>query len=290
MGRGGGGARKGLGKGKGKALGGKAPGQLGTAAIADRPARALTLEQALSLQEEMLDAFADKAFQKRLRKVEELHGKAHEGTTEAHKELFLEVHSTLLPSYGYPGTSAGVREMLAAASRHNGNEEFWRNRARLNRLLGLEPPSARQGVGEEPEDAADPADRPCEAPETAGALPGRAAGRAGAAAQKPAGRVRVTARHATDGDTLQVMVPETASFQTVKEAISKKVGRGEFLTKGRLVGQDDDGTFFPQKDDGRIGDLREVLVLGYGLQPHEDEEAKAWRHELAQRQRAAADR
>lgn len=102
----------------------------------------LTLESALSLQQDLRSGFDTPTFQRKLEALQRKHPKRGAAFTSARSELFLEVQSSVLPKYGYGGTHEGVVDMLAAAARWNDNEQFRKNRDSLNRLLGLDEDGA----------------------------------------------------------------------------------------------------------------------------------------------------
>jgi len=78
----------------------------------------LTRERALSLQEELLEAFGRDDFQERLRQLQVRHSPTPGGATltgefrKARQMLALEVQAKILPKYGFQPTLEGVNEML----------------------------------------------------------------------------------------------------------------------------------------------------------------------------------
>lgn len=109
----------------------------------------LTLEVVLSLQRELYAAFSDDEFQESLAEIEARHGRAYEGHTSEHTELFLTVQDKILPKYGFGRGQIGVLRMLRSVSCFNGNPIFQRNRLELNRLIGLAPEVSEEQPDEE---------------------------------------------------------------------------------------------------------------------------------------------
>mmetsp|Transcript_27943 Transcript_27943/g.79016 ORF Transcript_27943/g.79016 Transcript_27943/m.79016 type:complete len:284 (-) Transcript_27943:74-925(-) len=221
----------------------------------------LTLAQGLLLQKELYDAFVDDDFQDQLEEVEATHGKACRNHTPEHTRLFLAVQDGILPKYGFARGQKGVIQMLRAGAELNGDAQYARNRATLNQLLGL---------------AEDAEDR-----EESGDGSGGQAAEHHQACSQAAGAdgVEILVRHLIDGTELRVSVPRAATFYDVREAISRKVGRGEILTRGHLM-RKDDGAFADCGDDEPVGGVRQVLVLKASLRVHDDEEASAHRQDL----------
>jgi len=101
----------------------------------------------------------------------------------------------------------------------------------------------------------------------------------------PVEDVEVVAREAVGDLEVRVVVPSDATFQDLKQAISKHVGNREVLQNGHLVCSQD-GLFKPHKPKAVIGNVREVLVLAASLAMHDDHAARAWRRELEEQGRA----
>eukprot|EP00930_Biecheleria_cincta_P087779 TRINITY_DN77010_c0_g1_i1.p1 TRINITY_DN77010_c0_g1~~TRINITY_DN77010_c0_g1_i1.p1 ORF type:complete len:192 (+),score=56.17 TRINITY_DN77010_c0_g1_i1:18-593(+) len=104
----------------------------------------LTLEEVLELQADLFDGFSDESFQKALKELEAIHGKAYKKYTDEHTRLFLTVQNKILPKYGFELGQAGVLQMLAIGARYNSNEEVRGNRALLNELIGMAPPLSEE--------------------------------------------------------------------------------------------------------------------------------------------------
>jgi hypothetical protein len=77
--------------------------------------------------------------------------------------------------------------------------------------------------------------------------------------------VEIVAKHALEDVELKVRVPVDASFRDVKNAIAKKVGCDDVLTKGRLL-RKLTGTYSAYQDKCKVGNVRQVLVLGVGAE------------------------
>jgi hypothetical protein len=74
----------------------------------------------------------------------------------------------------------------------------------------------------------------------------------------------MVARHAVENVELRLVLPNSATFLKVKEAIAKQVGSDDIFVKGRIVRKK--GVVYSSfKDHDTIGDVREVLVLGVDL-------------------------
>eukprot|EP00420_Gonyaulax_spinifera_P026224 CAMPEP_0197902488 /NCGR_PEP_ID=MMETSP1439-20131203/53576_1 /TAXON_ID=66791 /ORGANISM="Gonyaulax spinifera, Strain CCMP409" /LENGTH=286 /DNA_ID=CAMNT_0043523517 /DNA_START=59 /DNA_END=919 /DNA_ORIENTATION=+ len=98
----------------------------------------LTLEQALSLQEELREGFSDPEFQRRLKDLKEAGGwEPNELVDEERSRLFLTVQSFVLPKYGFEPNRKGVIDMLEAGAQFKNNEQYKANRDKLNSLLGF---------------------------------------------------------------------------------------------------------------------------------------------------------
>lgn len=77
--------------------------------------------------------------------------------------------------------------------------------------------------------------------------------------------IEIVARHALEDVELKVKVSSDASFRDVKKAIATKVGSDEILAKGRLL-KKQKGGYFAHQDKAKVGNVREVLVLGADLE------------------------
>lgn len=97
----------------------------------------LTLQQALSMQRELLHQFSQDDFMDRLQDLEETHKMGSPKFIGARNKLFLEVQGPIIARYGFEASHKGVSQMLVAAARHNGHQDYRRNVDRLNCLLGI---------------------------------------------------------------------------------------------------------------------------------------------------------
>merc|ERR1712113_687166 len=100
------------------------------------------------------------------------------------------------PKYGFEGSQSGVIEMLHAAASFNENEEYSRNRDRLNQLLGFEASANDRtenetSVSKQPESVQKNDD------------------------------IEIVARHVFEDVELKLKLPKIATFHDVKKAISK---------------------------------------------------------------------
>lgn len=96
-----------------------------------------TLDRALSLQEDLLEGFAQPEFQ---RALDDIAAEFPEGKgfkfQKKRNELILAVQSQVLPKYGFEGGPGGVHRMMKAFDQHPTQEVGW-NANEINRLLRL---------------------------------------------------------------------------------------------------------------------------------------------------------
>lgn len=104
--------------------------------VVPRKVEAFPLERALSLQEELMEGFAQPEFQRALLAI--IKDSPDRGLQFKKKQslLFLTVQSAVLPRYGFEGTQAGVFEMVRAFAPHQVPEVEWNN-GELSKLLRL---------------------------------------------------------------------------------------------------------------------------------------------------------
>lgn len=195
----------------------------------------LTLKQALDLQKELYAGFANQRFQEQLGELNSQHGLAHQSFAAARSMLFLTVQRDILPKYGFEGSQRGVIEMLHAAAYFNDNEEYIRNRERLNKLLGFKPAGTDEAEN-------------CPSASAQPEMPSESA------------TIAIIARHAFDDVELELSLPKTATFHDVKSAIAKQVGNNEILERGRLV-KKQDGAYSAYNDYDSVGEVRFVFVF-----------------------------
>lgn len=93
------------------------------------PEEMLTLDCALSLQEELMEGFGKPEFQRTLAQLVRAHPtKAGAEFLRKRTELFLSVQSVVLPRYGFEGSPKGVVQMMAAYAPHGHCPEVgWNN-------------------------------------------------------------------------------------------------------------------------------------------------------------------
>merc|ERR1712187_50799 len=91
--------------------------------------------------------------------------------------------------------------------------------------------------------------------------------------------IEICAREALGDLEVKVLVAANATFNDLKEAIARHVGRPDILRRGHLV-KCAEGNYMPFKSTAAIGSVREVMVLRASLEVHDDSEAQAWRQEL----------
>eukprot|EP00931_Biecheleriopsis_adriatica_P048613 TRINITY_DN28104_c0_g1_i2.p1 TRINITY_DN28104_c0_g1~~TRINITY_DN28104_c0_g1_i2.p1 ORF type:complete len:100 (-),score=21.85 TRINITY_DN28104_c0_g1_i2:47-346(-) len=98
----------------------------------------LTLERALSLQEELMEGFGRSEFQRALAQIIREHpSKTGAEFAKKRNDLFLTVQSLVLPRYGFEGTPKGVMQMMSAYAPHSQSPEVGWNNDQLNKLLQM---------------------------------------------------------------------------------------------------------------------------------------------------------
>lgn len=103
------------------------------------PEEMLTLDCALSLQEELMEGFGKPEFQRTLAQLVRAHPtKAGAEFLRKRTELFLSVQSVVLPRYGFEGSPKGVVQMMAAYAPHGHCPEVGWNNDQLNKLLQID--------------------------------------------------------------------------------------------------------------------------------------------------------
>jgi len=198
-------------------------------------APSLTREQALSLQRDLHEAFAEEGFQSKLSELEESHPKGSRQFRVERQKLLLTVQSAVLPRHGFEGSQEGVMEMMRQFAGLEGDEEFQRTSLALNRLLRLV-------------DASEPAAGP-EAPPVG--------------TEAEAAEVEVTVRHAVSEEAVCVSVPGTATMREVREMLATKLARAEVTKRGRLVRRaGSTGAFTSLADSEKLGSRRNLLLMG----------------------------
>ncbi|CAE7350414.1 unnamed protein product [Symbiodinium natans] len=102
------------------------------------PQEMLTLDSALSLQEELMEGFGKPEFQRSLAQLVRAHPtKTGSEFLKKRTELFLSVQSVVLPRYGFEGSPKGVVQMMAAYAPHGHCPEVGWNNDQLNKLLQM---------------------------------------------------------------------------------------------------------------------------------------------------------
>jgi len=102
------------------------------------PEEMLTLDCALSLQEELMEGFSRPDFQSALAQIIQEHpNKAGHDFLRKRAELFLTVQRMVLPRYGFEGSPKGVVQMMAAYAPHGQSGEVAWNNDQLNKLLQM---------------------------------------------------------------------------------------------------------------------------------------------------------
>lgn len=99
----------------------------------------LTLQQAVSLQEELHEGFKQRHFQAKLEELEAAHG----GMARFHKlrsDLCLTVQGPILVRYGFSADQRGVYDMLEAFGPYNNVPQVVDKGIEINRLLHLDRP------------------------------------------------------------------------------------------------------------------------------------------------------
>lgn len=106
--------------------------------------KAITLENVLSLQADLMEGFGRPAFQKQLDDIAEKHRDNERKFHAERQKLFLTVQKVVLPKWGFAGTPKGVFEMMTAMSQpqFNISPDFQRQGWFLNKLLRLAPAGA----------------------------------------------------------------------------------------------------------------------------------------------------
>lgn len=127
----------------------------------------LSLQQALSLQSNLLDSFENPEFRTRLKGiVKEYAANSTRLSTERHNLIF-DVHSKVLPMYGFENTYKGVYDMRQVFSKSDwaDDADVKRNQARMSYLLygvgeGEEEKQQEEDEADEAEAEARPAEKP----------------------------------------------------------------------------------------------------------------------------------
>jgi len=96
---------------------------------------ALTLDQALSLQGELVAAFASSSFQSKLLELESAHGRVSVEFRDARRACALEIQREVLPFYGFQGSFRGVSDMAQAFEAFANEDAIVQNWATLNDLV-----------------------------------------------------------------------------------------------------------------------------------------------------------
>lgn len=202
----------------------------------------LSLEQALSLQRELIQGFEAYEFQQKLKDLLVLHANSGSDSkgrrlfNAERQKLFLAVQSQVLPTYGFEGTQKGVFTMMHSMSVFNGEPEFTQLGIYLDQLLALDQPSPDQQpavVEVTPENAE------TEAPS----------------------EIQVSVKHAVTEEELHVVVLSTATVQEVQEALAKKLGRLDISAEGRLV-RKAGAAMMSLERSAKLGARRKLLLVG----------------------------
>jgi len=102
------------------------------------PEEMLTLEQALSLQEDLMAGYGRTDFQQALDQIIREHpDKSGHLFHKKRNDLFLTVQTVVLPRYGFEGTPKGVLQMMQAYGPHGSVPEVAWNNSELNKLIRL---------------------------------------------------------------------------------------------------------------------------------------------------------
>jgi len=103
--------------------------------------RRLTVDEALALQQDLLDGFGDASFQAVLKDLKRTLAKSEPRKFKIQQtKLFLSVQSAVLPKHGFEGDMQGVWDMMKAFDEPHlaANEEIQNIGARINHLLHSE--------------------------------------------------------------------------------------------------------------------------------------------------------
>mmetsp|Transcript_50144 Transcript_50144/g.160463 ORF Transcript_50144/g.160463 Transcript_50144/m.160463 type:complete len:356 (-) Transcript_50144:100-1167(-) len=77
-------------------------------------------------------------------------------------------------------------------------------------------------------------------------------------------RIRVVARHATNGLEFKIVLPKRAKFKHIKRVLARRLACPEVLTKAQLLDKIE-GLYTAYRDQDPVGDVRQVMVLGVDL-------------------------
>jgi len=108
----------------------------GKALLVPHKGHTFTLDNALSLQEDLIRGFAKAEFQRALAEViREFPEKTGTKFGRKRNELLLTVQSQVLPEYGFEGTSAGVMKVISAFAPYSERPDVAWNQEQINLLL-----------------------------------------------------------------------------------------------------------------------------------------------------------
>lgn len=96
--------------------------------------KALTFEQALALQEELIEGFGRPDFERELAALFDAHPSRNVDFKRKQAKLYFSVQSAVLPKYGFEATQSGILKMMQALNTHRG-PKVTQNDERLNKLL-----------------------------------------------------------------------------------------------------------------------------------------------------------
>ena len=108
--------------------------------------RALSKEEVLGLQQDLIVEFSSPAFQKGLRQASSLHAAGkHAEYQEARQALVRDVQRSIIPKHGFPATDKGVEQMLLAVEDFRNDPDVSVNRQIIQEhLSSCEAPAASE--------------------------------------------------------------------------------------------------------------------------------------------------
>lgn len=189
--------------------------------------RDLELQQALSLQRDLVAAYRDEQFQRQLQNLGREHQKGSKPWIAERQRMVDSVQQEVLPKHGFEPTQRGVAVMVAAFDRFNGDSQVDTLNFQISALsdaydLDL---ARRHAAGTE---------------------------------------VNLTVKHATkDGETASIPVLSTSLMSDVKMQLARHLRRGDIITDAQLVWTVGTRSGFDIfKDTDQLGGRRNILITG----------------------------
>jgi len=110
----------------------------------------LTLEQATAVVVDMIKAFRESDFQRRLQEIDSTEQKNSKQWKTRRSKLQISVQTRILPSHGFEGSLQGVKQLMKALTPWQGHPSLDEHFLRLSQAIGVSEASPQLGGSQQP--------------------------------------------------------------------------------------------------------------------------------------------